>query len=133
MSLAAVVCLATTLWLEARGQPEPDAMLAVADVVMERVVREEYPDTVCAVVSQRRQFAYLPPERMEQKLTRAARGDVREWGRALRVAGEVIWGGERLGMGATHFYSGPRPGWAHVGGGALFVGSMGAHRFWRLR
>jgi len=50
-------CLAATVFFEARDQP-PDGQQAVADVVMTRVDSPRWPDTVCAVVYQHKQFSY---------------------------------------------------------------------------
>ena len=48
-----VECLARTVYFEARGEPIAGQM-AVASVVLARVVSEEYPDTVCEVVTEAR-------------------------------------------------------------------------------
>jgi spore germination cell wall hydrolase CwlJ-like protein len=46
-----LTCLARTVYWEAKGEPV-EAMEAVANVVMNRVADEAFPDTVCAVVTQ---------------------------------------------------------------------------------
>ncbi|MNZ20464.1 Spore cortex-lytic enzyme precursor [compost metagenome] len=47
----AITCLARSIYWEAKGEP-PEEMEAVANVVMNRVGDEDFPDTVCAVVKQ---------------------------------------------------------------------------------
>jgi spore germination cell wall hydrolase CwlJ-like protein len=51
-------CLARAVYFESRGEPI-DGQLAVADVVLNRVVSSRYPDTVCAVVTQHAQFSFI--------------------------------------------------------------------------
>ena len=48
---AAVVCLALNIYHEARNQPII-GQIAVSEVVLNRVMDEEYPDTVCKVIYQ---------------------------------------------------------------------------------
>jgi spore germination cell wall hydrolase CwlJ-like protein len=47
----AITCLARSIYWEAKGEP-PEEMEAVANVVMNRLASEDFPDTVCAVVKQ---------------------------------------------------------------------------------
>lgn len=51
-------CLAGAVYFEARGEPL-DGQLAVAEVVLNRVASERYPDTICAVVKQAAQFSFV--------------------------------------------------------------------------
>lgn len=51
-------CLASAVYFEARGEPI-DGQLAVADVVLNRVASERYPDTICEVVEQPWQFSFV--------------------------------------------------------------------------
>ncbi|QLC26170.1 cell wall hydrolase [Parasphingopyxis algicola] len=51
-------CLVRTISNEARGEPR-DGKLAVAQVVMNRVASPLFPDTICGVVYQRRQFSNI--------------------------------------------------------------------------
>lgn len=48
-------CLAMTIYYEARGEPIV-GQYAVADVVLNRVDDERFPDTICAVIKQKNQF-----------------------------------------------------------------------------
>ena len=51
-------CLASAVYFEARGEPLK-GQLAVADVVLNRVRSEGYPDTICQVVEQPWQFSFV--------------------------------------------------------------------------
>ena len=52
-----VLCLATAIFFEARGEPI-DGQELVASVILNRVEHPRYPDTVCEVVNQPKQFSY---------------------------------------------------------------------------
>ncbi len=53
-------CLAEAIYFEARSEPE-EGQAAVAQVVLNRVMHENYPDTVCGVVYQNRhRYPRLP-------------------------------------------------------------------------
>ncbi len=120
-----LMCIAVTAFLEARGEG-PDGMLAVADVVMERVRDDRWPDDPCSVVQQEKQFAYLPFDRVEGIIL--AEHDA-SWSMALD-AGRAVLAGRGLDMGATHFHwVGENPYWTD---GAVFVGRWGDHLFWRI-
>ncbi len=51
-------CLASAVYFEARGEPI-EGQLAVAEVVLNRVASEQYPDTICEVVEQPWQFSFV--------------------------------------------------------------------------
>ena len=50
-------CLAANLYFEARSEPLK-GQLAVAKVTLNRVKSKQYPDSICAVVFQRKQFSW---------------------------------------------------------------------------
>ena len=54
---AAVMCLALNIYFEARSE-EPMGQLAVAEVTLNRVASSRYPNNVCDVVWQRKQFSW---------------------------------------------------------------------------
>ena len=49
--MSAIACLATAIYFEARGEPMV-GQVAVAQVIVNRVYDERFPDTVCDVVKQ---------------------------------------------------------------------------------
>lgn len=51
-------CLASAIYFEARGE-SLEGQLAVADVVLNRVASDKYPDTICGVVEQPWQFSFV--------------------------------------------------------------------------
>ena len=51
--ITAATCLAMALYYEARGEG-PDGMLAVAEVVINRVQHPDFPGTVCDVIKEDR-------------------------------------------------------------------------------
>ena len=57
MLVEAITCLALNIYFEARGEPH-DGQVAVAQVTMNRVASNRYPDTTCGVVWQNKQFSW---------------------------------------------------------------------------
>jgi hypothetical protein len=57
MLLESVVCLSAAIFFEVRSEPE-EAWLAVADTIMTRVEDKRYPNTVCDVVFEPKQFSF---------------------------------------------------------------------------
>ncbi len=123
--MTSMLCIAIAAYLEARGEG-PDGMLAVADVVMERVADPRWPDDPCEVVQQPAQFAYLPFSRVEEIILTEHDAS---WSMALDAARSAM-AGDGLGSGATHFHwVGEDPFWTK---NAILVGRMGDHLFWRI-
>lgn len=124
------VCLATTVYLESRDQPVRGQQ-AVAEVVLHRVDRGTWGDSVCAVVTQRKQFApaYTSPNfriRNQKAWNRAwqvAESTRTEWQLPLNERALVV-------PGADHFYAfnRVRPAWS----GGHEVAKIGGHSFLRL-
>ena len=56
--MLSVLCLALTIYHEARSEPLLGQKL-VAQVVLNRVHSSRYPDTVCEVVKERKQFSFV--------------------------------------------------------------------------
>lgn len=67
-----VECMARAMYFES-NRSSRDGMVAVGSVVMNRVASQDFPDNVCAVVSQRGQFAPgLMTRRMQGQSLRLA-------------------------------------------------------------
>ena len=122
---AALVCLALNVYHEARDQPFI-GQVAVAQVVMNRVRDDRYPDTVCDVVKQgptyswkqdfpvrhRCQFSWYCDGKSDEP-----RRDSKEWRRAQDYARIVLSGRIVLDVteGATHYHATyVRPAWART-------------------
>jgi len=121
-------CLAVAIFFEARDQPI-EGQYAVAEVVMNRVISERWPDTICGVVFQDRQFSFThdgKPDRMEKY----AEDDLIEW-RAMkqaRAVAEDVFRSEYTEITSTHYHAlSVRPSWAkHY----KFDGRIGDHVFY---
>lgn len=107
--LTAAVCLASVIFAEARGEPV-DGQIAVAQVVINRVEQPYWPNTICEVAYQERQFANLPPDQKSIKL-------------AVQILNHEY---DDFVDGATHFFSGPSPWWAKK---LKLVGQISGHTF----
>ena len=126
-------CLAQNVYFEARGEPA-SGQLAVALVTMHRVKSRHFPNTVCGVVWQRRQFSWTHDGKSDHPRDRRA------WKRARQVA-EFIYNKywklpERsrnaldITHGALHYYAPDlaKPYWAKV---KIKTREIGGHVFLR--
>lgn len=125
------LCLATTIYLEARNQSEL-GQRAVAEVALRRRDSGKWGESVCEVVTARKQFAPTlvnPGLRMK---------NLKAWEQAVRVAFETQhdWRqpvGERNEVvpGASHFAALDlaNPAWAT----APRVATIGDHTFFRVQ
>jgi len=89
-------CLAVAIYFEARGELLSD-QIKVAEVIMNRVESERYPNTVCKVVKQSKQFSFLngTPELTIEKKSKA-------WKNAVHLADITIKDGGRS-TSACHY------------------------------
>lgn len=99
-----LLCMATAIYFEARGE-NLMGQRAVAQVVINRVEDSRYPDTVCDVVWETKQFSFThdgKPEKMYEV-------EARE--KAMQVAEEALQG-NGLNITSTHYHSNKvRPYW----------------------
>ncbi|WP_324076024.1 MAG: cell wall hydrolase [Erythrobacter sp.] len=124
-------CLAQAVWYEAASESEA-GQRAVAQVVLNRVAHPSWPSSVCGVVyqgSERKtgcQFTFT----CDGSLARRPGGA--SWARAQRIAAEALSGSVYAPVGlATHYHTlWVNPYWA---GTLDHLGTIGAHRFYRLR
>lgn len=130
VSLRDEKCLATAVYFEARGEPEI-GQAAVAQVILNRVESEAYPDTVCDVVYQnmhRRnacQFSFACDGHADRISENKA------WKRAKRVASQVVEGRSfpAAVQTATHYHADyVRPYWARK---MRKLTAIGRHVFYR--
>ena len=101
MVMTAALCLSLTIYHEARGE-DIDGQLAVAQVVMNRVENPRYPDTVCGVVTQRKQFSYLNTCNIECSVQNVR--DKQAWQVSQSVANAMLQG-HRINLDATHYHT----------------------------
>ena len=129
-------CLAQNIYYEARSSNRADRM-AVADVVMNRVKHTYYPNTVCEVVQQGKQFA---DGRMKRNLCQFSwycdgrsdwPTDMDAWVEAQQIAYNLIIHSDARGIteGATHYHATyVSPEWARD---FALIGRIGEHIFYR--
>lgn len=124
-------CLALVVYTEARGEPL-DGQLLVAEVVINRVQSERYPDTVCAVAFEQHQFSGLnvTPD-LEEVFVDPA------WQTSVDIAIETLAQRSEhtalqdtsFGSGATHFHNTKKtPYWARK---MTLLGRYGGHIFYK--
>lgn len=123
-----ILCLAFALYFEA-GTEGREGMLMVAWTILNRVESVKYPDTVCDVIKQPKQFSFYG---------RAGEPDYRSktWVLALNTASDVIGGRLRRYFHEyhiTHYYAPKRlqkaPHWARR---YKYIKTVGGHRFYGL-
>jgi spore germination cell wall hydrolase CwlJ-like protein len=125
----ALQCLSEALYFEARGETVK-GQFAVAEVIMNRVSSERFPDSVCGVINQGTgrkyacQFTYTCDGRAEKI------AEPRAFERVQKVARATL--DERIGPlteGATHYHTtAVRPNWASV---YTRTKRIGVHIFYR--
>ncbi len=86
-------CLMRAMYFESIRSSE-EGLLAVGTVVMNRVASPKFPNRVCAVVSQPRQFA-------PGVMTRRMRGDTTD---LARLADEILAGKRHRGVKQAKFF-----------------------------
>lgn len=122
-------CLSEALYFEARGETAK-GLFAVAEVIMNRVDSNAYPNSLCGVINQGTgrkyacQFTYTCDGRPEVISEPAA------WRRVGKVARLLIDGADRnLTDGATHYHTtAVNPSWARV---FPRTAKYGVHLFYR--
>ena len=122
-------CLAEALYFEARGE-SLQGMMAVAEVILNRVDSPAYPNSVCGVVGQggsglyQCQFSYNCDGRSDAIREPGA------WNTVGRVARLMLDGAPRtLTDGATHYHTrAVNPSWARR---FPQTAAVGAHLFYR--
>jgi spore germination cell wall hydrolase CwlJ-like protein len=103
-------CLAGTVYFESKGE-SLKGQLAVARVVLARAASSRFPDTICGVVYQRRQFSFI----RGGKMPRIDTGH-RHWRNAVSIA--------KIAM---------NDGWKSPVEGALFFHARYVSPGWRLK
>jgi N-acetylmuramoyl-L-alanine amidase len=121
-----VEALALNMYHEARGEGI-DGMIMVAEVTLNRVEHPRFPNTICRVVYQRRQFSWTHAIRDHTPR------EVLAWNTAFNLAESILLREvDTFGTGATHYLN-PNavrrmPSWTY-----RFdrIGRVGNHVFYR--
>lgn len=125
--ITAATCLAMALYYEARSEGA-EGMLAVAEVIINRVQHPDFPGTVCEVVKEDRgpeahdcQFSFYCDGKAENPRNLVA------WSTARDIADQAL-DGNVLGHGATYYHAtSVHPFWADI---FTPVGKIGDHVFY---
>ncbi len=119
-----LLCLAMNVYHEARSE-DLNGQVAVAEVTLNRVNSSKYPDNVCDVVWQRKQFSWTLDGKSDVPK------DEQAWRRAKLVAWYAMESDSRkvVGYGVTHYHADyVQPYWT-----TSFerVAKIGTHIFYR--
>jgi spore germination cell wall hydrolase CwlJ-like protein len=147
------MCMALNIYYESRSD-NLAGQYAVADVVLNRVHDDRYPNTVCEVITQgpvkeswkTKQDPDLPDDKRQYNPIRHLcqfswycdgksdnPGDETGWAQAQYVAGAILYSDKYRGIteGATHYHATyVKPRWARDRG-MNHIGRIGAHIFYR--
>ena len=118
-------CMALNIYHEGRGE-SVKGQAAIASVTMNRVDSKHYPDSVCEVVWQRKQFSWTHIAARHHSIT-----DVKAWKQALVIAQLFLDGARVAQVGnATHYHAdGVEPYWIAENEP---IGKVGNHYFYNL-
>ena len=115
-----ISCLAANVYHEARGE-SLRGQRAVADVTLNRVDSRSWPNTLCQVVWQRKQFSWTH-DHLSDEMRDA---DAREV--AYRIAWEAL--NEPRTNDATHYHATyTKPYWANS---LEYIETIGLHKFYK--
>jgi len=133
----AAMCLSLNIYYEARNQPLRGQM-AVAEVVLNRVTDERFPDTVCEVVMQGPTYSWKPdfPIRHKCQFSWYCDGksdtptETEAWNTSVIVAENILANvPPKLLEGATHYHAVEvAPSWAKK---KTFIRRIGDHLFYK--
>ena len=132
----ALICLALNVYYEARNQPLQGQM-AVAEVVMNRVVSNKFPDTVCEVIEEGPTYSWKPdfPVRNRCQFSWYCDGksdlpiEAEAWETARIVAKDILANRPMVLKGATHYHAiDVNPKWAKT---KTLIIRIGDHLFYK--
>ena len=122
-----LMCLATAIFFEARDQQITGQEL-VAEVVINRVEHERFPDDVCSVVYQTKAFSFTHDGKSDDMDHYQGHQDLVAKRLAVRLASDYLVDSKRLGATSTHYHTlEVSPFWAHA---FLVDGVFGDHVFY---
>lgn len=98
------MCLAVAMFFEARNQPL-DGMLAVGEVILNRVEHEKFPNTVCKVVFADNAFEFTSDGKSDNMDKYSAPKDKLRKKIAIFFAEQLLAGERELNITSTHFHA----------------------------
>ncbi len=118
-------CLAMNIYQEGRSEPT-QGKLAIAAVTMNRVASRHYPNTVCEVVWQPKQFSWTNLKTKYHTIK-----DAKAWVKAIEIADLFMHGADWNGVGdAKHYHTtAVQPNWSD---NERVVAQIGNHLFYQL-
>lgn len=116
--MSALMCMAVAIFFEARNQ-EVDGMLAVGQVIENRVYDKRWPDNVCDVVHENRtgkkhqcQFSFYCDGLHDDPTKFTGYKDIQAWTTAQLVAAEILNNDAEFFETSTHYHTtGVNPKW----------------------
>lgn len=128
-NIESIKCLALNLYHEARSEGSTGMQL-VADVTINRVRSSRFPNSICQVVYDRKQFSWT------HTISNSTPRNKTAWKRAVRISLTTLWkhsnGTYNRLTSADHYFADyiERPVWVS---GMKFVGKHGSHLFYKSR
>ncbi len=118
-------CMAMNIYFEGRGE-SARGRAAIASVTLNRVRSKHFPDSICQVVWQRKQFSWTHISPRHHVIN-----DTKAWNQALIIAQLFIDGAQVPEIGdATHYHSvNVQPSWQDD---SKLVALVGDHYFYSL-
>lgn len=95
------LCLATAIFFEARNQ-SVDGQMAVAEVILNRVADPQWPNTICGVVNQTRQFSFTHDGMSDDP---ADYIEPQAWKLAQIIADEAMAGLNLIGITSVFYHT----------------------------
>lgn len=128
MITESILCLATAVFFEARSETIEGQML-VAETVMNRVEHSAYPNNVCEVVFQRKQFSFTHDGNSDNMYNYKTTSDEAARKNAIAVAKKIIHS-QRQYPEVTHYHATyVSPYWVND---MHYVTQVGQHIFYTM-
>jgi spore germination cell wall hydrolase CwlJ-like protein len=128
-SLDELLCLARNIYFEAATESDL-GKYAVAQVTLNRMQHQRWPDTVCKVVYQPSQFSWTLDDK---RRFHTPKSDNKTWQRCVHIAYDVLYNGTRLTtLEESYFYHAVyvKPQWSQE---KQLITRIDMHVFYRAR
>ena len=120
-----VNCLSDTIYYEARNQSE-EGQIAVGEVILSRVKSDKFPNSICKVVHQNKQFScYNTKNDIKNNIV-----EKRAKKKIFKIANKLLLGNSKKIVGTAYYYhnSNVLPKWAKK---KKKIKKIGNHIFYR--
>lgn len=119
-----LMCMAVAIFFEARSE-QLDGMIAIGEVIENRVQSSKFPDDVCSVVFQEKQFSFTHDRKSDNPIKY---DEPKAWTRSLVAARKVRNNNHDLAVNATHYHADwVTPYWSDI---LNYEGKIGHHLFY---